>query len=773
MKRMLMLCMVFVVSISAFAAAGVQPALAVTQATYYASATGSGSTCSITSPCSLTGVRDKVRTVNSNMTGDIVVYLRAGLYALTSSIGFDYRDSGTNGYKVIWSAYPTENPIISGGQSLSGGWTIHDASKNMYKKTGVTSEFRQLYVNGVLAIRARIPNLNNADTLGSYYEAISGDITNKQYKINKTEISNWAELNKVEMVVQPHWYHNRLRVASFTTDANYAYVSFLSPDKDNAFNKSAPNYASNAYHFENAYELIDAQGEWYLNTTTDTLFYKPRPGELMSTASFTAPVPDVLFNLAGTASNPIHHIEFKGITFQEAGWKSPSINGLVTTQGANPLSGPVVPGAVQAAYGQQLRFIDNTFHNLGGTALKLNNGIKDSQIVGNTFQAIAANGIELRSPNSASEAELSENVLIANNTITRIGQQYTNAMGILSYYVKNVVIEHNDISYTPYMAIQVGGQGGCNCNTGMGSNRIQYNDIHHVMQLHDDGGAIYTLGRQPGTYVYENYIHDITKSSYAMSSPVAGLYMDNYSEFITAEHNVLSNIDTGSGAMLTYEQTGIGAQNNQWVNNSTQDQAVKDQAGVTTGYTEADSLRMNEAFNDGTVGSAPAGWTVTNGSGLVQVANVPSSTNKSVSVSKMVSTTTTTVNKTLPSSLSGIVTVQAWLRAEQTSGWKMAPYVVDSSGVQAVAVAFDGGFIKTYNGSSLTNVQAFTAGTWYDIQIVMDTATYKFDLYVDGIRKITDASFRNPTANIRTLSFGIGSGHTGSFYLDDVKVIHP
>jgi hypothetical protein len=774
MRMLMRKSMILFTAVAMLLSSFVHTASAGTQATYYASPTGSGSVCSLSAPCSLTGVRDKVRGVNAGMSGDILIMLRGGTYNLTSALTLDYRDSGFSGYKVIWQNYPGEEPLLSGGQSLSGGWVVADSSKNLYKKTGVTLEFRQLYVNGVPAIRARIPNLTDPDTLGPYYKTVSGDTANKQYKINKAEISSWGQLNKVEMVTQPHWYHNRLRIASYTTDASYAYVSFLSPEQGNAFNKSASYYTSNAYHMENAYELLDAQGEWYLDTAADVLYYKPRPGELMSTASFIVPAVDVLVNLAGTAANPIHDVEWSGITFSYSGWNGPSSTGLVATQGANPVGTSALPGAVQAAYGSNLKFTGNTFTKLGATALKLGNGIKDSFITGNSFHTIAANGIELKSPRNAAAGELSENVVIGNNTITRVGQQYANGMGVLAYCVKNLVVEHNDISYMPYMGIQVGGQGDGYNNMGMGSNMIRFNNIHHVMQLYDDGGAVYTLGRQPGTYVYENYIHDITKSTYAMSSPVAALYMDNYSEFIIAEHNVLSGINTASGALLTYEQTGtVSAKNNQWVNNGTQDQAVIQKAGVKTSYTEPALFRVRDSFNTGTTGNAPTGWSTAASSGTIRIAEIPSTSDKSVWVNKASAAGNTTSGKALATPLTGIVTVQALVRAEQTAGWKMAPYIADSTGAQAVAVAFDGGYIKAYNGSALTNVQSFTPGVWYDIQAVLDTASGTFDLYIDGVRRITDGNFRNPVTNIKTVSFGIGDGHQGAFYYDDVKVLAP
>lgn len=756
-------------------AAAPSPASAGTQATYVASPAGSGTACTAAAPCSLTGVRDKVRAVNGGMSGDIVVQLRAGTYVLSGPLAFGAADSGTNGYRVLWQNYPGEAPVISGGPAFTGGWTVHDSTKNIYKKTGVASDFRQLYVNGVMAVRARTPNLTDPDTLGSYFDTISGDVTNRQYKINKAEIAPWGEWSKVEMVTQPHWYHNRLRIAGFTTDASYAYVSFQSPENANAFKKAASYYTSNAYHFENAYEFVDAQGEWYLNTTTDVLYYKPRPGELLSAAAFVTPSAETLIQLTGTASAPVRNIEFKGLTFAYTGWNGPSSTGLVATQGVTPVgTGAAVPGAVQAVYGQNLRFIGNTFRDLGGTGLKLGQGAKDSQVVGNTFTNIMANGVELVSSKNAVPEDVTDNLLIANNTLSRIGQQYSNGIGILAYFVKNVIIEHNDLSYMPYMGIQLGGQAGGNVETGMANNMVRYNKIHHAMQLYDDGGGIYTLGRQPGTYVYENYIHDLAKSAYAMSAPVAALYMDNYSEFITAEHNVLTGIDTASGALLTYEQTGVGAMNNQWVSNGTQDQAVKDRAGVTAAYSESTALEWADSFDSGTAGSPPAGWTVTNGGGTVQVAAVPSTSDRSVLVNKGVSTSTTTSSKALSgASLSGIVTVTAKIRAEQAAGWKMAPYITDSAGVQAVAVSFDGGSIKIFNGPALTAVQAFTPGVWYDLRIVMDTNKDQFDLYIDGMRKVTDASFRNAVTNVKSVMFGIGDGHSGSFYYDRVSVLAP
>ena len=52
----------------------------------YASPNGSGSICTLAAPCSLSGARDLVRTLNQAMTDDIVIYLRGGTYTLTQHL---------------------------------------------------------------------------------------------------------------------------------------------------------------------------------------------------------------------------------------------------------------------------------------------------------------------------------------------------------------------------------------------------------------------------------------------------------------------------------------------------------------------------------------------------------------------------------------------------------------------------------------------------------------------------------------------------------------
>src|SRR5947209_5987765 len=130
------------------------PAAAASPAPLYASPGGSGSTCSLSAPCSLAGVQTKVETLVSGMSGDIDVYLRGGAYRLTSAFSLGPADSGQNGHKVVYVAYPGEKPVFNGARQITG-FSVYDSTKNIYRApVPAGTQSRQLFVNGARAQRA-------------------------------------------------------------------------------------------------------------------------------------------------------------------------------------------------------------------------------------------------------------------------------------------------------------------------------------------------------------------------------------------------------------------------------------------------------------------------------------------------------------------------------------------------------------------------------------------------------------------------------------------
>ena len=75
--------------------------------------------------------------------------------------------------------------------------------------------------------------------------------------------------------------------------------------------------------------------------------------------------------------------------------------------------------------------------------------------------------------------------------------------------------------------------------TPCGNNRIEFNHIHDVMRLRNDGGGIYTLGNQQGTIIRGNHIHDNNQGG----GP-GGIYLDEGSGFIEVTGNAVHNVET-------------------------------------------------------------------------------------------------------------------------------------------------------------------------------------------------------------------------------------
>ena len=563
--------------------------------TFYASPDGRGTACTSDNPCSLEGVRNKVRKVNSDMTGDIIVKLNSGTYPRISAFVLDTRDSGSNGFYVIYEAADTSHPpILSGARELTG-WTLHNEANNIYKTNVGTARFRQLYVNGTLAIRSRTPNISENTYYGPYYQgSFRLDSTQRVVQVPSAQVDDWERLDEVELVMMPHWYHLRLRIDSLVENDTVALVVPKKPERNRAFNKKESFYNGGSktfYYFENAYEFLDSEGEWYLNTDSKTVYYKPRANEDIATAKIVVSgSTETLLRISGKAYAPAHHIKIRNIQFEYTTWMQPSITGMAMTQGNQILNrlrsteGNVVPPpALRIQNAENIQIERNVFSKLGGVGIEFYPGTKNCEVVGNVLYDISSNGIvlDITSDLSTPRSKRLSNVLVANNYITRVGRQYSNGQGILAGFVKNVIIEHNEIADLSYTGIQIGQQSGGNQHVRMGNNLIRYNNIHHVAQLHDDGAGIYTLAQQPGTRIYENWVHHIVKGPWAGSYSFAAIYQDNHSENITVERNVLTN-----NTRNIYEQTRIGAKNNIYSNNDSEDQAIVDKAGLQPAYAD-------------------------------------------------------------------------------------------------------------------------------------------------------------------------------------------
>jgi hypothetical protein len=417
--------------------------------------------------------------------------------------------------------------------------------------------------------------------VGKENEVLFWDVKEKEIGIENNDISNWKNFKGVEMVMQLQWSDAIMRLQSFKPNVdektwipgNYARITIQEPEREYIFKRNHPSREKRqAYHFENAYEFIDEPGEWYHDKETDTVYLRPfndiNPKEL----EIIAPALDTLLKVQGRLDKPVHHLQLEGISFMYSNWTYPDEAGHTPVQAGqympapkdNKYSGHPV-AAVYVAAAQNLSFHRNLFTHLGATALDFHYGSVDNSIVGNVFRDISGNGISMgkyadgQSLDKGFYKDVREscrNNTIANNLICQVGKDYYGSVAVSCGYVEGMDIGYNEIYEVPYIGISVG-WGWSKQENMMKNNKIHNNNLYRVMQFTEDGAAIYTLSRQPGSQIYGNYIHDIKPSKYIRRVIVRGIYLDEGSGGITVGNNAIEKTPIDEPGLQMTEELGF------------------------------------------------------------------------------------------------------------------------------------------------------------------------------------------------------------------------
>lgn len=543
--------------------------------------------------------RDAVRTKKAGgMSKDIIVYIQDGVYYQNKTLTFGNQDSGEGNFRIIYKAFPGEKPVISGGKVISG-FTMHDASKNIYKATVENGlRFRQLYVDGEKAVRSRFPN-KNKDEYAQFMNPI--DVTNTTTELSATlpldGISDYQNLkdegNFVELFLYQEFVASVFRFKTLNISNSSAKVTFQ--DTETYPSMGYMKYPrigqgkNEFYWIENAYELIDSDNEWFLDVKNNTLYYKALEGMDMNSVQVVAPVLEKVVEVRGNGLNDfVKNITFEGLTFSHSTFMYPTDNGFIDHQGTQyivPKTLPAKhdrmrnnypngeirmtegfrtfdrpPGGVHVENASYITFEKNMFRHLGATGLDIYNGTRHIKINGNIVKNVSGNGISVAkfwedymSDGTAYNPDLSTgegciDTEISNNYITRIGEDYMGALGIITGYGTELNIHNNEVYYMPYTGISEG-YGWTNQINAMNDNKINYNFVHFTGQTMNDGAAIYTLSEQRKAEITGNLLTD----TYRVWKHVRfnAIYLDEQSNGFTLKDNTFVNANTG----VTYNGT--------------------------------------------------------------------------------------------------------------------------------------------------------------------------------------------------------------------------
>ena len=562
--------------------------------------------------------REWRRTEDNRIQGGITIYMEGGTYAFHEPFFIRPEDSGTKESPTIIRSVDDEKVILSGGISINGWkkqgkvWVADVPAFN-----GRPLDFRQLWVNGKKAVRARdVEDFEKMNRICSVDE--KNEILYVPAVSIRRLIDNKGNLKAkyAEMVLHQMWCVANLRIRSVEVQGDSAAIRFHQPESRIQFEHPWPrpmvttNGHNSAFYLTNARELQDVPGEWYHDIDARKVYYYPREGEKMQEVEVIVPAVETLVRVEGTLDRPVCHIRFEKITFSYTTWMRPSEKGHVPLQAGmyltdgyridpkmqrNYLNHPLdnqgwlgrPAAAVRVVAARQIDFERCRFEHLGSTGLDYEEAVQGGVVCGCLFRDIAGNGLlvgsfspaahETHLPyDPADRREVCTQQHINNCYFTEIGNEDWGCLAIAAGYVGDVNIEHNEISEVPYSGISLG-WGWTQTVNCMRNNRVHANLIHHYAKHMYDVAGIYTLGSQPKSYVTENCVHSIYKPGYVHDpNHWFYLYTDEGSSFITVRDNWTE------GEKYLQNANGPG---NVWENNGPKvDNDVRECAGLEAGY---------------------------------------------------------------------------------------------------------------------------------------------------------------------------------------------
>ncbi|CAG9873221.1 right-handed parallel beta-helix repeat-containing protein [Bacteroides sp.] len=562
--------------------------------------------------------REWRRTEDNRIQGGITIYMEGGTYAFYEPFFIRPEDSGTKESPTIIRSVGDEKVILSGGISING-WKkqgkVWVADVPVFN--GRPLDFRQLWVNGKKAVRARdVEDFEKMNRICSVDE--KNEILYVPAVSIRRLIDNKGNLKAkyAEMVLHQMWCVANLRIRSVEVQGDSAAIRFHQPESRIQFEHPWPRPMvtkdghNSAFYLTNACELQDVPGEWYHDMDARKVYYYPREGEKMQEAEVIVPAVETLVRVEGTVDRPVCHIRFEKITFSYTTWMRPSEKGHVPLQAGMYLTdgyriGPKMQrnylnhpldnqgwlgrpaAAVRVVAARQIDFERCRFEHLGSTGLDYEEAVQGGVVRGCLFRDIAGNGLlvgsfspaahETHLPyDPADRREVCTQQQINNCYFTEIGNEDWGCLAIAAGYVGDVNIEHNEISEVPYSGISLG-WGWTQTVNCMRNNRVHANLIHHYAKHMYDVAGIYTLGSQPKSYVTENCVHSIYKPGYVHDpNHWFYLYTDEGSSFITVRDNWTE------GEKYLQNANGPG---NVWENNGPKvDSVIRERAGLEAGY---------------------------------------------------------------------------------------------------------------------------------------------------------------------------------------------
>lgn len=438
----------------------------------------------------------------------ITIYCEGSNY-LSAPILITNETSGTPEHPIRFSSYPGQKAVISGSRILRNlRWKEY---KNGIMQAKVEEELipDQLFVNGKKQISARYPNFDPNIRIFNGYAADA---------CSPERVKNWSNPAGGYL----HAMHSREWGGyQYSIEGKDAKGELI---LEGGFQNNRQMGMHRTYRMvENIFEELDAEGEWYFDKETHTLYFYP-PRELdLQTALFEVPQAENLFILKGKPGSPVRHVSVDHLELTQTLRTFMKTNEPLLRSDWKIYRG----GALIIENAEKCSVNGCYLHDIGGNAIFFSNYNRNHRVSQNHITRIGASAVcfvgspdAVRSPlfeygKSQTWEQMDKGTgpltpdypsecLVDDNLIHSIGETEKQGAGIQLSMSARITIRNNSIYDLP--------RAGINVSEGTwGGHLIEGNDVFDTVLETGDHGSFNSWGRDRYWHPDRNVMDEFAK----------------------------------------------------------------------------------------------------------------------------------------------------------------------------------------------------------------------------------------------------------------------
>jgi parallel beta-helix repeat protein len=462
----------------------------------------------------------------SGANSNITILIRGGQYFVNSSIEFDHRDSGKEGYQITYKNYNDEEVIISTGEKIDN-W--EEYNEHIYRTFVGNKNFKALYENGERSIQARYPN--------NSYSTVKNIVSNSsklKFQYYSEDIPQEVLAKEFEVCIWPggangkwNWFFDKLYSVNNDTKEDIITLN----------NKASLDIGKGSrYYIQGALELLDSPGEFYLDKESGYLYYWPYK-EPIHKQEIISPSSDNIIFINAEEKNYVRNISFEGLSFCNTDETEQLDNKAVIHLGNNC---------------ENIAIKNCKIYNSGAHGILLSRWSQKNLIYGNSIYNVGYDGVRLE--DDGLNGYINKQNSISNNYIHDAGQIVRHGNGIFISNSGENRIANNKIKNIPRDGIKV---------VYSKNNVIEFNDISNCIEDSQDAGLIGLWGTGWGNIINNNYLHD----SDVPFSFAAGVYIDDGSDYATIKNNIITRLQKQNDEGTLHGAIYVKGVGNEVINN--------------------------------------------------------------------------------------------------------------------------------------------------------------------------------------------------------------